>query len=187
MKGKFVLITFPFTDLSKTKVRPALILHEGNEDVIAAFISSSGIVFSSNTDDWMFQPVFPLGEKSLSELQKSKQFSDKLSSEKIKSIAQQIKPNQVRINSKNYYFEQDNIQIMSEFGSWKLFSLADKNKILPMHHFLFGSLVIMILFVLLNLNYFARIARKHAQNALRDAEEKIKKSNVHFNQLAEQS
>lgn len=40
MKGKIVLIPFPFTDLTATKLRPALILHDGEKDVVAAFISS---------------------------------------------------------------------------------------------------------------------------------------------------
>ena len=40
MKGKIVLIPFPFTDLSATKLRPALVLYEGDRDVIVAFISS---------------------------------------------------------------------------------------------------------------------------------------------------
>ena len=40
MKAKIVLIHFPFTDLSDSKLRPALVLHESNDDVIVAFISS---------------------------------------------------------------------------------------------------------------------------------------------------
>ncbi len=40
MKGKIVLITFPFTDLTSAKMRPALIIHSSKNDVIVAFISS---------------------------------------------------------------------------------------------------------------------------------------------------
>ncbi|MEA2054771.1 MAG: type II toxin-antitoxin system PemK/MazF family toxin [Candidatus Thermoplasmatota archaeon] len=40
MKGKFVLIPFPFTDLAIAKLRPALVIHEEKKDVIVAFISS---------------------------------------------------------------------------------------------------------------------------------------------------
>jgi len=40
MKGKIVLVPFPFTDLTASKLRPALIIHEGEKDVIVAFISS---------------------------------------------------------------------------------------------------------------------------------------------------
>ena len=40
MKGKIVLIPFPFTDLSSTKLRPALVLYESKHDVVALFISS---------------------------------------------------------------------------------------------------------------------------------------------------
>jgi mRNA interferase MazF len=40
MKAKIVLIHFPFTDLTDTKLRPALVIHEGENDVVVAFISS---------------------------------------------------------------------------------------------------------------------------------------------------
>ena len=40
MKGKIVVITFPFTDLTSTKLRPALVLNETEKDVIVVFISS---------------------------------------------------------------------------------------------------------------------------------------------------
>ncbi len=40
MKGKIVLIPFPFTDLTTAKLRPALVLFEGDRDIVVAFISS---------------------------------------------------------------------------------------------------------------------------------------------------
>ena len=40
MKGKIVLVHFPFTDLTDTKLRPALVIHESGRDAVVAFISS---------------------------------------------------------------------------------------------------------------------------------------------------
>ena len=40
MKAKIVLIHFPFTDLTDSKLRPALVIHESEIDVVVAFISS---------------------------------------------------------------------------------------------------------------------------------------------------
>lgn len=60
-KGKIVLIPFPFTDLSASKVRPAVIAcsFSQGEDVIVAFISSlknriqkTDIVLSSQDKDF---------------------------------------------------------------------------------------------------------------------------------------
>jgi len=40
MKGKIILVLFPFTDLTAAKLRPALVIYEGHKDVVIAFISS---------------------------------------------------------------------------------------------------------------------------------------------------
>ena len=40
MKGKIVLVPFPFTDLTAAKLRPALVIYGGEKDIIVAFISS---------------------------------------------------------------------------------------------------------------------------------------------------
>ena len=40
MKGKIVLIKFDFTDMSSSKVRPALVLIERDQDVVVAYITS---------------------------------------------------------------------------------------------------------------------------------------------------
>jgi len=62
MKGKIVLIPFPFTDLSATKLRPALVIHEGCKDVIVAFISSKVPLQPSDADVIITKkhPEFPL-------------------------------------------------------------------------------------------------------------------------------
>ncbi len=48
-KGDVVLITFPFTDLSGSKLRPAIILAVNALDIIVCFITTQ-ITFKESTD-----------------------------------------------------------------------------------------------------------------------------------------
>jgi mRNA interferase MazF len=50
MKGDIVFVRFPFTDLSITKPRPALVLHEERDEVVLAYISSRVPILPSDTD-----------------------------------------------------------------------------------------------------------------------------------------
>lgn len=40
VKGDIILVRFPFTDLSGSKLRPALVLLESGDDVVVAFITT---------------------------------------------------------------------------------------------------------------------------------------------------
>jgi mRNA interferase MazF len=48
-KGEIILVTFPFTDLSGSKLRPALVLAADRDDVTVAFITSN-LQQVNNTD-----------------------------------------------------------------------------------------------------------------------------------------
>ena len=50
LKGKIVLIYFPFTDLTGRKLQPALVLYDSGKDVVVAFISSRTEKYESETD-----------------------------------------------------------------------------------------------------------------------------------------
>ena len=49
-KGDIVYISFPFTDLSGVKMRPALIIEAQDQDVIVIFITSRIHQFDKDTD-----------------------------------------------------------------------------------------------------------------------------------------
>jgi mRNA interferase MazF len=50
MKGDIVFVRFPYTDLSITKPRPALVLHEERDEIVLAYISSRVPILPSDTD-----------------------------------------------------------------------------------------------------------------------------------------
>jgi mRNA interferase MazF len=61
MIRKIVLVHFPFTDLSATKLRPALVIHESADDVVVAFISSRVPAHVSESEFLITEqyPAFP--------------------------------------------------------------------------------------------------------------------------------
>ena len=61
MKGSVVLVPFPFTDFSATKLRPAIVLYENDSDVVVAFISSRipAIMTPADIPVSRSQPGFP--------------------------------------------------------------------------------------------------------------------------------
>lgn len=50
MKGDFVLIDFTYTNFLGNKLRPALIINEQQQDVVAVFVSSQTQTYNQPTD-----------------------------------------------------------------------------------------------------------------------------------------
>jgi len=69
-KGDIVLIPFPFTDLSGTKLRPALVLAVTSADVTVAFITSQ--IAWKEPNDIELQPDVKTGIKKPSLIRPSK-------------------------------------------------------------------------------------------------------------------
>lgn len=88
MKGKIVLVPFPFTDLSTSKLRPALVLVEGETDSVVAFISSRIPAQPATTEVLIPQDHREFGltglkTASIVRLDKLQQFPGVLSSERL--------------------------------------------------------------------------------------------------------
>ena len=102
MKGKIVLLPFPFTDFSTTKRRPALIILERLHDVVVVFISSkvpntpnrSHILIEKNDKDF---PITGLKVTSTIYLDKIAMISKKLIIGELGHISKRFK----RIINKN--------------------------------------------------------------------------------------
>lgn len=70
IKGDLILVPFPFTDLSGTKTRPAMVLYKGQRDVTVAFISSTATL--TEVTDVLIEPDVLNGLKRTSVLRLSK-------------------------------------------------------------------------------------------------------------------
>ena len=69
-KGDILLITFPFTDLSGTKLRPAVVLAETGTDITVCFITTQ--MQWQEPTDLVLNPSNTNGLKKLSLLRTSK-------------------------------------------------------------------------------------------------------------------
>lgn len=70
IKGSIVLITFPFTDMSGSKLRPAVVLFASADDIVVCFITSQ--LSWQEPTDIMLPPTAENGLKKLSLIRTSK-------------------------------------------------------------------------------------------------------------------
>lgn len=96
-KGDIVLITFPFTDLSGNKLRPAVVLGETTQDVTVCFITTQ-IEWQEPTDI-VLSPNIDNGLRKLSLIRVGKIAT--LEKSLIKGLMGRLTPNDIHeINSK---------------------------------------------------------------------------------------
>ncbi len=69
-KGDIVLITFPFTDLKGSKLRPAVVLHHNKTDLTVCFISSQ--TRYPEFTDILLEPSIENGLKKISVIKTGK-------------------------------------------------------------------------------------------------------------------
>lgn len=65
MKGDIVFVRFPYTDLTMTKPRPALVLHEEREEAVLAYISSRVPLVPSQADVLILKSMSSFGSTGL--------------------------------------------------------------------------------------------------------------------------
>ena len=70
LKGDIILITFPFTDLSGNKLRPAVVLFETTLDITVSFITTQ--IGWQETTDILMQPNLLNGLKKQSLIRTNK-------------------------------------------------------------------------------------------------------------------
>lgn len=102
-----------------------------------------GIVFSTNTKEFLYRSVFPISRQKLDSINKSRQFLDI----SIEPLELTIKNSTATLDSNKYYFSQKSI---GKTG-WKLLALSDfreKSLLLPMQ-FRFIVIILAILIILM--------------------------------------
>ena len=97
IKGDIVLITFPFTDLSGSKLRPAIILATNKLDVTVCFITTQ-IPFLESTDI-QIKPSQYNGIKQLSLIRTSKIAT--LDKTLVKGLIGQLSADEIKLINTN--------------------------------------------------------------------------------------
>ena len=96
-KGDIVLITFPFTDFSSSKLRPVVILAESKQDVTVSFITSQ--IQLQEFTDLQLIPSSTNGLKKQSIIKTGKMAT--LDKNLAKELLGQISPNEIyELNNK---------------------------------------------------------------------------------------
>lgn len=98
-KGDIVLITFPFTDLSGSKLRPAVILTETEEDLTVCFITTQNkwqeetdlILHPSKTNGLKKESLLRIRKLATIDRKLSKGLLGRLTSKEISELNSKLK------------------------------------------------------------------------------------------------